>query len=60
MFLTCHRWFCVFTLYACVKPLKDKNAKTVLHGFIGIVDEYRRKPNKLLVDKRRKVYNYLI
>ena len=28
----------VFTKYAWVKPLKDKKAKTVLHGFLEIVD----------------------
>ena len=40
----------VFTKYACVKPLKDKIAKTVLHGIIEIVNESKHKPNKLLVD----------
>ena len=35
---------------AWVTPLKDKNAKTVLNGFIGIVNEYKLKPNKLQVD----------
>ena len=29
----------VFTKYACVKPLKDKKAKTVFYGFIKIVNE---------------------
>ena len=28
----------VFTKYAWVKPLKDKKAKTVLHGFLEIVN----------------------
>ena len=28
----------VFTKYAWVKSLKDKNAKTVLHSFIEILD----------------------
>ena len=29
----------VFTKHAWVKPLNDKNAKTVLHGFIEVVNE---------------------
>ena len=37
----------VYTKYACVKPLKDKKPKTVLHGFMKIVKE----SNKLLVDQ---------
>ena len=40
----------VFTKYACVKPLKDKNGKTVLNAFNEIVNESNRKPNKLWVD----------
>ena len=40
--------FCVIdvcTKYAWVKPLKDKKGKTVLNGFIRIVNESNRKPN---------------
>ena len=40
----------VFTKYSWVKPLKDKKAKTVLRGFIEIVDEFKNKPNKLWVN----------
>ena len=36
----------VFTKYFCVKPLKDKKAKTVLHGFIEVVNESKLKPIK--------------
>ena len=32
----------VFTKYIWMKPLKDKKAKTVLDGFIGIVNESNR------------------
>ena len=39
-----------FSKDAWVTPLKDKNAKTVLNGFIGIVNEYKLKPHKLQVD----------
>ena len=44
----------VFTKYPSVKPLKDKNAKTVLHSFVEIVKESKRQRNKLLVDQGRK------
>ena len=39
----------IFTKYDWVKPLKDKKAKIVFHGFIEIVNESKRKQNKLLV-----------
>ena len=42
----------VFSKYTSVKPLKDKKAKTVLHGFIEIVDKSNRKPSKLWVDQK--------
>ena len=47
----------VFTKYACVKPLKDKKGKPVLHGFVETKKESKRKPNKLWVDQRREFYN---
>ena len=28
----------VFTKYASIKPLKDEKSKTVLNGFVGIVN----------------------
>ena len=46
--------------YSLVKLLKDKKAKTLLHGFIGIVNESRRKPNKLWVGQGREFYNNLM
>ena len=47
----------VFTEYAWFKPLKDKKAKTVLHGFIEIVNKYKCKPNKLWIDQWKEFYN---
>ena len=47
----------VFTKYDWVKPLKDKKCKTVLNGFVEIVNEYKRQLNKLWVYKGRKFYN---
>ena len=43
----------VFTKYEWVKPLKDKNGKTVLDAFIEKINESNRKPNKLWVDQGR-------
>ena len=35
----------IFTIYALVKPSKDKNGKTILNAFIKIVNEYSHQPN---------------
>ena len=37
--------------------MKDKKAKTVLHGFIEIVNKYKYKPNKLWIDQWKEFYN---
>ena len=50
----------VFNKYAWVKPLKDKNGKTVLNAFIEIVGESNRKSDKLWVDQGRKFYNKIM
>ena len=50
----------VSTKYGCVKPLKDKKTKTVLHGFIEIVNKSKHKQNKLWVDQRRKIFYNLM
>ena len=47
----------VFTKYDWVKHLKDKYGKTVLHGFIEIVNESKRKQSKLWIDQGRDFYN---
>ena len=46
----------IFTRYAWVETLKDK-ANAVLHRFIKIVNEYKRKQNKLQVDEGTELYN---
>ena len=38
--------------HAGVKPLRDKKAKTVLHGFLKIVFNFYHKQNKLWVDNK--------
>ena len=47
----------LFTKFACVKPLKDKKGKTVLHAFIKIVNESICKLNKLWADQGKELYN---
>ena len=49
----------VFTKYPCLKALKDKKAKTVLHGFIEIANESKHTPYKLWVNQGREFYNNL-
>ena len=50
----------VFTKHAWVNLLKDKKAKTVLRGFVEIVNKSKRKPNKLLVDQGKEFCNSLM
>ena len=45
---------CVIDVFT--KPLADKKAKTALDGFFGIVNESKRKPNKLEADQRKQFY----
>ena len=47
----------IFIKYAWVRPLKDKKAKTVIHGFVEVVNKSKRKPDELRVDQEKKFYN---
>ena len=52
--------FCVidiFSQYAWVVLLKDKNSVSIVDAFQKILDKLGRKPNKIWVDKRSKSYN---
>ena len=40
--------------------MKDKKAKPVLHGYIEIANESKRKPNKLWIDQGREFYSSVI
>ena len=48
---------CVIDFFTKYKWVKDKNGKTVLNAFVEIVNEAKRKPNKLRIDQRNKFYN---
>ena len=47
----------IFSKYAWVIPLKDKKGVTTVDGFQEILDDSKRKPNKIRVDKGSKFYN---
>ena len=47
----------IFSKYAWVVPLKDKKVVTIVNSFQKILDDSKRKPNKIWVDKGSKFYN---
>ena len=50
----------VFIKYTWVKNLTHQKPKTVLNGFMKIVNESHRKPNELWVDQGSEYYNKLM
>ena len=49
-----------FTRHDWVKRLADKKAKTVFHGFNGVVKKFKHNPNKLWVNQEKEFYNKLM
>ena len=47
----------IYSKYAWVIPLKDKEDVTITNGFRKILDESRCKPNKIWVDKGSEFHN---
>ena len=47
----------LFSKYAFVVPLKDKNGTTIINAFQGILDNSKRKPNKIWFDRDSEVCN---
>ena len=43
--------------YASVAPLKDKKGVAIVNAFQKILDDSKRKPNKIWVDKGSEFYN---
>ena len=41
----------IYSKYAWVVPLKDKKSITIANAFKKILDDSKRKPNKIWVDK---------
>ena len=48
-------WY--FSKYAWVVPLKDKKGVSIVNAFQKILDDSKRKPNKIWVDKGSEFYN---
>ena len=47
----------VYSKYAWVIPLKDKKGITITYAFQKILNESKRKTNKIWVDKGSEFYN---
>ena len=47
----------IYSKYAWVIPLKDEKGITITNTFQNILDESKRKPNKIWVDKGSKSYH---
>ena len=47
----------IFSKYAWVIPLKDKKGISIVNGFSKIINDSKRKPNKIWVDKGSEFYN---
>ena len=47
----------LFSKYAFVLPLKDKKGTTIVNAFQSVLDNSKRKPNKIWVDQGSEFYN---
>ena len=47
----------LFSKYTFVVPLKDKKGSTIVNAFLRILDNSKRKPNKIWVDQDSEFYN---
>ena len=47
----------LFSKYAFVVPLKDKKGLTIANAFQSILDNSKRKPNKIWTDQGSEFYN---
>ena len=48
----------MFSKYAFVVPLKDKKGTTIVNAFQSILDNSKRKPNKIWTDQGSEFYNF--
>ena len=46
----------MFSKYAFIVPLKDKKETTIVNTFQSILDDSKRKPNKMWVDQGSEFY----
>ena len=47
----------IFSKFDWVVPLKDKKGVSIVGAFQKILDDFKRKPNKIRVDKGSEFYN---
>ena len=47
----------IYSKYAWVIPLKDKKGISIVNGFQKIINDSKRRPYKIWVDKGSKFYN---
>ena len=47
----------IFSKYAWVTPLKDKKGTTIVNAFQSILNNSKRKSNKIWVDQGSEFYN---
>ena len=47
----------IFSKYACIVSLKDEKGVSIVNEFQKILDDSKRKPNKIWVDKGSEFYN---
>ena len=47
----------IYGKYTWIIPLKGKNGATIVNAFQKILDDSKRKPNKIWVDKGSEFYN---
>ena len=47
----------LFSNYAWVIPIKDKEGTSIVNAFQKIISEEQRKPNKIWVDQGNEFYN---
>ena len=50
----------IFSKYAWVVPFKEKNVSIIVNAFKTILNKFKRKPNKIWVDKCSEFYDRLI
>ena len=50
----------IYSKYASINPLKDKKGITITNAFQKFLNESKRKPNKIWVDKSSEFYNGLL
>ena len=50
----------LFSKYAWIVPIKDKNGSSIVNAFKKILSDLNRKPNKILVDQGSEFYNNIL